>query len=286
MPQDRIVTTTQWGEIPQPSVRVHAVVSHEGESGMWFYALDSHPIEKEVPVDFWLREAIDVDPNDWGSVGAFIDTWGIPVDLHNRDISGGEGAEAFAAEMGTLAEGFTLEKGRRRAATEIGLIEADVVPLRDRYARLDQYEMERAQSRRVFNFGEALLRVSRMRDFCRVMHGSHRADPGDYIDINVALSAFAPSLVPVGWTESVQEPTIYNICALQIANHVYSGLQILECANPTCKQKFTKQRGRAKYGAHRARGVLYHDATCARTVAQREYRRTRRQGGAKEGDSE
>lgn len=69
---------------------------------------------------------------------------------------------------------------------------------------------------------------------------------------------------------------LYPICALELFRHVVEEATYSVCENETCGRLFVRQIGRAKYGQHRTRGVLYCTSSCARAQAQREYRRRAR----------
>ena len=93
-------------------------------------------------------------------------------------------------------------------------------------------------------------------------------------DLNAALAIFAPRIEVHNFKP--QQLTIYNAVAAQFANDIFAGAPLMTCNNETCKRTFTKQRGRAEYGAHRTKGVLYCSNTCAKAQAQRELRRRNR----------
>ena len=69
---------------------------------------------------------------------------------------------------------------------------------------------------------------------------------------------------------------LYSICALELYRHVAENADYSVCHNETCERLFVRQVGRAKFGQHRTRGVLYCTPSCARAQAQREYRRRAR----------
>jgi hypothetical protein len=66
---------------------------------------------------------------------------------------------------------------------------------------------------------------------------------------------------------------LYNICALELYNHIVENAEYLICGNDNCEQKnFVHQQGREK-NWYRSSGVLYCSYGCAHAVAQRKYRR-------------
>lgn len=69
---------------------------------------------------------------------------------------------------------------------------------------------------------------------------------------------------------------LYQACAIEIYNHIVERATYHHCANQTCKRQFVHQEGRAHHGQHRKKGVKYCSPTCARSQAQRDYRRRRR----------
>jgi hypothetical protein len=72
---------------------------------------------------------------------------------------------------------------------------------------------------------------------------------------------------------------LYNICALELYNHIVENANYLICGNENCQQKnFVHQQGHEK-NWHRSSGVLYCSYDCAHAVAQRRYRRKRASRG-------
>lgn len=69
---------------------------------------------------------------------------------------------------------------------------------------------------------------------------------------------------------------LYQICALELHNHIVEQATYRICASETCQRTFVRQEGRAQFGQHRTKGVKYCSMECARAQAQREHRRRRR----------
>jgi hypothetical protein len=111
-------------------------------------------------------------------------------------------------------------------------------------------------------------------------------DPqGEAIDIFLrqvltdGLRPFQPRVIyavdEAAAVEFIEAP-LYAVCCLELFNHLVEHAQISVCANESCGRPFVRQRGRAEQGQHRLRGVKYCSKLCARSQAQREYRRRQR----------
>jgi hypothetical protein len=77
--------------------------------------------------------------------------------------------------------------------------------------------------------------------------------------------------------QSRRGTNLYNLCCLELYNHIVEGANYRTCANEPCGRTFVRQEGRAEHGQYRTKGVKYCSATCARAQAQRELRRRKRQ---------
>jgi hypothetical protein len=95
--------------------------------------------------------------------------------------------------------------------------------------------------------------------------------------LSLDLECFAPT-VRGGWEEVIpifDDHWAYEICCLELFNHIVEEASYKHCANETCRRLFVRQQGRAIHGQHRTRGVKYCSLECARAQAQRQYRRRR-----------
>lgn len=90
--------------------------------------------------------------------------------------------------------------------------------------------------------------------------------------LNRALSPFS---IGVGDLAD-RHLTVYSVAFLQLYNHLAEGASVRRCANQNCGRQFVRQRGRAEYGQHRTSGIKYCSRECARAQAQRELRRRRK----------
>jgi hypothetical protein len=73
-----------------------------------------------------------------------------------------------------------------------------------------------------------------------------------------------------------QEADLLGVLGAQILAYVSEGVPARRCAHEPCGRWFTHQQGRSRYGQHRATGVRYCTAGCARAAAQQRYRQRQR----------
>lgn len=83
-----------------------------------------------------------------------------------------------------------------------------------------------------------------------------------------------PGITPVDFWSGVP---LYNLCCLELFNHIAANATYRTCQNEACGDIFVRQRGRAEHGQHRVSGgVKYCSAACARSQAVRMHRRRQR----------
>jgi hypothetical protein len=71
-------------------------------------------------------------------------------------------------------------------------------------------------------------------------------------------------------------PGLYEGITLQIRNLIFDGLPVRTCQNKTCGNLFVRQQGRAEHEQNRTVGVMYCRHSCAKTEAQRTFRKKKR----------
>lgn len=267
-------------------VKVHEVEFVTLESGQWFLRGENF-VEKEFPVDFYLREMCDL-PNtfDDDAVVEFVKTWGIFADVMERDIpaflnlANHLGTNVWGNEINSWNEEDydNLEEARRAAISELGLIKD--------WDKLNEHERGSAwyeTQRRVVNLAEIKLRIIYMSNFNYFRSWLATNEPMEefssdaLLKINAALSCFAPHLVVDSDLYGVYEPTIYNLAALQLAVDIRDNVQIRICQNERCGREFTRQRGGSKFGEYRLRGeVKYCSTKCLKAQNMRDSRNAKK----------
>jgi hypothetical protein len=98
--------------------------------------------------------------------------------------------------------------------------------------------------------------------------------------LNYGLQAFTPALLD-GDEQPFPDYSLYQLCCLELFNHIVESAPYRHCENETCGRLFVRQSGRSAHGQHRTRGVKYCSASCARAQAQRQYRRRRAAAGVR-----
>lgn len=78
-------------------------------------------------------------------------------------------------------------------------------------------------------------------------------------------------------------PSLFSVLCLELFNHILEEAPYLNCNR--CGRTFVRQRGRAEYGHHRLKGVLYCSWDCSNAQAQKNYRLRRAAQRRKKGDA-
>ncbi len=92
------------------------------------------------------------------------------------------------------------------------------------------------------------------------------------VGLSEGLAAFSPH-VHSDREAVFDDHWTYEVCCLELFNHIVEEARYRRCANEKCGRLFVRQRGRSVHGQYRTRGVKYCSSSCARAQAQRQYRR-------------
>ena len=223
----------------------------------------------ELPPDFALVEASDVDLSNAGEIARFVGDWGLPA-AHRLPV----GAVRTVGDRWMVN---AINQEPRDDAYPVALLQLHVLALR---AMRDVY------------VGRSELRGDLMSNAWRA-HGFTGADVGvaeserlvtDFA--NEALGGFrlrvhfgeeAPGVDAVDW---------YTGAMLQLVQEMApAGRQVLRCHNERCGRAFTRQRGRSRYAEHQhTRGVKYCSHRCAKAQSERDRRAARAAEGKGSGE--
>ncbi len=266
--------------VPEPPV--HPWTGDVIEDEFLTYRAKGAP--KELPDEFVLRELLDIDVDNSAAIIEFTEQWGLLTSL--------------TPGAGSQPDPFALLP---RHETERGETDRAMRALTDLTARTGAnpyYTVPHAAAALHLRVMRALTRqwiAAQQGDDDEAVLGAWAAEgltePPSLEDawrrweehLNTALRPFQVSVhVAVhddGSTraEGVLTPNTYAAMALQLANLVAENAALSICSNDACARVFSRQRGRAEFGQHRTRGVLYCSPTCARAQAQRAYRRRKRE---------
>jgi len=273
---------------------------------------------RELPPEFFLKEFLDLDADDYLSLLAFVLRWG-PLEIpqwrfgppaygRQEQDSGYEGllqtpsfsSRTDAPLMRSVLS--TLDKEGQVSAGISGAALRDEVDGSWHPVALQAYAMS-SQRLLVHTFQAAfetwisatpwltapggvppapeMESVWRRRGFPQPSDASECVKLAAVL-VNDAAAGCGPhvELEVTGDRPAnlVWRPRILSAMALQALSFLSEGLPAQRCANERCGRWFVRQRGRSRYDQHRTRGVLYCSAECAKAQAEREYRRRSRAG--------
>ncbi|MEW6472748.1 MAG: hypothetical protein AB1679_10790 [Actinomycetota bacterium] len=239
----------------EPDVEWRRVQASDG-----FLRFTAPTERRRIPDELFLRDLLEIDPDDDGQVVAFLNEHGmIGREYFDPAITPRAAQKALRRPIPDTARGVgnRVEDARwylkgARALTRhwIAALEgADPAPAwADEGFRVIDADMAWGVFVEHFNFG---------------------------------LAAFAPhaemaSTRIKGVVIGRPHAGLYSGLCLQLANHLAEAAVVRHCAY--CGRPFVRQLGGAALGQYRTEGVMYCTVRCARNQAQREYRRRKKEG--------
>jgi hypothetical protein len=269
------VRITHWPGLALPVPPLALVSSAELRDEDWLVIRTaSRGTEVAAPDDFFLREALEVDPRDRSAVLEFVRNWGMPQGPHQTYDDCLADSLLDTHYLASLRRHDRHRESVRRVSERS---DTAVLHVRELGPCFDTLQALAAHWVDYCIGGSRQLRSAWL-NRPGVSPPRDRNEAWEYFEtaLNAALRPFQ---IRVGISN--RDPSIpmevgaagfVGVASLQLANIIADDLPVRLCANETCDRPFTVQRGRAQRARYQRSDAMYCSAACARAQAQRRYR--------------
>jgi hypothetical protein len=268
--------------LPIPALTPFGQVDVDGDWITWPIAPSTGQSPKQLPEDFYLRELMEVQPDDPAAAATLFRTYGLLFDLEGRelntqnyDIDVRDEIDAIPRhnpEWEKWTSGVHRDLVRVHLETAQSAVETWLACQRENGLEelVEPWVTKETLADLQDQTSHAPSRFRTLDDVRELLIWTEVQELED--TLNAALSKYSVGIGDL----STRHPTVYSVAFLQLYNHLAEGASVRSCDNENCRRSFVRQRGRAEYGQHRTTGIKYCSRECARAQAQRALRRRRR----------
>lgn len=255
---------TAWPGNVVPVPQVDSVTATREGDWLVYEPNDWSTSDRDMPSEFYLREAVDVDLDDLDEIVALVNRCGplTPMTDLRADLPRGSDVAIIrdSVILGRSYHGPTDHPANRVHLDEVVFRIRALRVLGNHAIAYRQGEYEHEAWPDIQSTGALVQRQHQAwRHFAEyvsaalsIFHVRIWADLGDP-DLDVGRP----------------HPTVYQAAVLQIVNDIVEDVDYRTC--PRCNRTFARQVGRSSQQS-RLKGVTYCSSTCANAAAQQKYR--------------